>query len=134
MSHASPCCHAARTFCSLLFAPLKVHRLFVCPHSPGREASSVRPFLVVVPLSTLQNWEREFAAWAPHLNEVTFIGNQAARDTIKQHELYAPPGKGGSGGKGRKADLQVLRHQAGRVCRLGNQCDKPMRGIMQPLV
>ena len=38
-----------------------------------------RPALVVVPLSTMRNWEREFATWAPHLNVVSLSGNQAAR-------------------------------------------------------
>ena len=47
------------------------------------------PHLVVVPLSTVTNWEREFALWAPHLNVVTLVGNAAARDTIREHELYA---------------------------------------------
>lgn len=28
------------------------------------------PHLVVAPLSTLRNWEREFATWAPHMNVV----------------------------------------------------------------
>lgn len=28
------------------------------------------PHLVVAPLSTLSNWEREFATWAPHINVV----------------------------------------------------------------
>lgn len=28
------------------------------------------PQLVVAPLSTLRNWEREFSTWAPHLNVV----------------------------------------------------------------
>jgi len=45
---------------------------------------------VVVPLSTLPNWEREFATWAPHLNVVVLHGNQSARDLIKKHELFAP--------------------------------------------
>lgn len=49
-----------------------------------------RPHLVVVPLSTLRNWEREFATWAPHLNVVLLVGNQDARNTIIQHELYIP--------------------------------------------
>ena len=40
---------------------------------------AVRPFLVVVPLSTIRNWEREFEAWAPHLNVVTMMGNAEAR-------------------------------------------------------
>jgi SNF2 family DNA or RNA helicase len=38
-----------------------------------------RPHLVVVPLSTARNWEREFAAWAPYLNVVCLTGNAAAR-------------------------------------------------------
>lgn len=29
------------------------------------------PHLVVAPLSTLRNWEREFATWAPHMNVVS---------------------------------------------------------------
>ncbi|KAL6763610.1 hypothetical protein V8C86DRAFT_2431788 [Haematococcus lacustris] len=50
-----------------------------------------RPSLLVVPLSTLRNWEREFKTWAPHLNVVTLNGNAAARKTILEHELLAPP-------------------------------------------
>ncbi|KAG2429992.1 hypothetical protein HYH02_013820, partial [Chlamydomonas schloesseri] len=37
------------------------------------------PHLVVVPLSTMRNWEREFAAWAPQLNVVALAGNAEAR-------------------------------------------------------
>jgi hypothetical protein len=32
-----------------------------------------RPHLVVAPLSTLRNWEREFATWAPQMNVVRLI-------------------------------------------------------------
>lgn len=28
------------------------------------------PYLVIAPLSTLRNWEREFTIWAPHMNVV----------------------------------------------------------------
>ena len=31
---------------------------------------NLAPYLVVAPLSTLRNWEREFATWAPHMNVV----------------------------------------------------------------
>lgn len=31
---------------------------------------NILPHLVVAPLSTLRNWEREFATWAPQLNVV----------------------------------------------------------------
>lgn len=33
------------------------------------------PHLVVVPLSTLPNWQREFARFAPQLNVVALTGN-----------------------------------------------------------
>ncbi|KAK9818901.1 hypothetical protein WJX74_010226 [Apatococcus lobatus] len=54
------------------------------------------PHLVVVPLSTLANWAREFAAWAPDMNVVTLIGNPEARKVIKDHELYVNPQHGTS--------------------------------------
>jgi len=64
------------------------------------------PHLIVVPLSTVTNWEREFALWAPHLNVVTLVGNAAARDTIREHELYAR--QDGHGKQSRdRASLQV---------------------------
>jgi len=31
------------------------------------------PHLVVAPLSTLRNWEREFATWAPQMNVVCYL-------------------------------------------------------------
>lgn len=31
---------------------------------------SLCPHIVVAPLSTLRNWEREFALWAPQMNVV----------------------------------------------------------------
>lgn len=33
----------------------------------------VYPHLVVAPLSTLRNWEREFATWAPQMNVVSAL-------------------------------------------------------------
>ena len=53
------------------------------------------PVLVVAPLSTLGNWEREAAFWAPHLHTVSYFGNQEARSTIVKHELGAAA-KGGA--------------------------------------
>ena len=74
-----------------------------------REEHVQRPHLVVVPLSTFPNWEREFALWAPQLNVVPFLGNQASRDTIKQYEFYADRSQASVKGKshGRLADQQV---------------------------
>lgn len=31
---------------------------------------NISPHIVVAPLSTLRNWEREFATWAPQMNVV----------------------------------------------------------------
>jgi chromodomain-helicase-DNA-binding protein 1 len=46
------------------------------------------PFLVIVPLSTIGNWERELAKWAPELNSICYIGNAASRNTIREYEFY----------------------------------------------
>ncbi|KAF5726268.1 CHD3-type chromatin-remodeling factor PICKLE isoform X2 [Tripterygium wilfordii] len=48
------------------------------------------PHLVVAPLSTLRNWEREFATWAPQMNVVMYVGSTQARAVIREHEFYFP--------------------------------------------
>ncbi|KAL9230296.1 hypothetical protein vseg_005669 [Gypsophila vaccaria] len=50
----------------------------------------VYPHLVVAPLSTLRNWEREFSTWAPHLNVIMYVGSGQARSFIRQYEFYYP--------------------------------------------
>ena len=40
------------------------------------------PFLVVVPLSTLASWQREFEIWAPDLNVVVYVGDVSSRETV----------------------------------------------------
>ncbi len=54
-----------------------------------REGHTRGPFLVVVPLSTLSNWEREFATWAPDLYVVPYAGNADSRQVIRDNEFYA---------------------------------------------
>jgi SNF2 family DNA or RNA helicase len=46
------------------------------------------PFLVVIPLSTIQGWQREFQKWAPEINVVVYLGDSSSRSMIQQHELY----------------------------------------------
>lgn len=48
------------------------------------------PHLVVAPLSTLRNWEREFATWAPQMNVVMYVGSSQARAVIREYEFYFP--------------------------------------------
>ncbi|GKU87353.1 hypothetical protein SLEP1_g1762 [Rubroshorea leprosula] len=48
------------------------------------------PHLIVAPLSTLRNWEREFATWAPQMNVVMYVGSAQARAVIMEYEFYYP--------------------------------------------
>ncbi|KAE8056294.1 hypothetical protein FH972_013079 [Carpinus fangiana] len=51
---------------------------------------NLKPHLVVAPLSTLRNWEREFATWAPQMNVVMYVGSAQARAVIREYEFYFP--------------------------------------------
>ncbi|KAL4601687.1 chromodomain-helicase-DNA-binding protein 2-like [Arapaima gigas] len=44
------------------------------------------PFLLVVPLSTLTSWQREFITWAPDMNVVVYLGDVMSRKTIRDYE------------------------------------------------
>nr|XP_057932643.1 chromodomain-helicase-DNA-binding protein 2 isoform X1 [Doryrhamphus excisus] len=44
------------------------------------------PFLLVVPLSTLTSWQREFSTWAPDMNVVVYLGDVMSRKTIRDYE------------------------------------------------
>jgi hypothetical protein len=75
-------------FCVVVFALIACHCFCQCIHIPplcclftGKTIQSIAflaslreegisPYLVVAPLSTLRNWEREFATWAPQMNVV----------------------------------------------------------------
>uniref|UniRef100_A0A674HKH2 Chromodomain helicase DNA binding protein 8 n=1 Tax=Taeniopygia guttata TaxID=59729 RepID=A0A674HKH2_TAEGU len=51
------------------------------------------PYLVIAPLSTIANWEREFGTWT-HLNTIVYHGSLASRQMIQQYEMYCKDGKG----------------------------------------
>jgi hypothetical protein len=57
-------------------------------NAPPGTATATGPFIIVVPLSTVQNWERELAIWAPNLNVVTYMGNATARSEIRANEFH----------------------------------------------
>lgn len=42
------------------------------------------PFLVIVPLSTLPNWNNEFDKWAPSLKKISYKGSPAFRKDLAQ--------------------------------------------------
>ncbi|KAL1463282.1 hypothetical protein WDU94_015047 [Cyamophila willieti] len=44
------------------------------------------PFLVVVPLSTMTAWQKEFVLWAPEMNVVTYLGDVGSRNIIRDYE------------------------------------------------
>lgn len=51
------------------------------------------PFLLVVPLSTLAAWQKEFEQWAPELNVVVYIGDVCSRNMIRSFEWCHPGNK-----------------------------------------
>ncbi|KAK4101689.1 hypothetical protein N658DRAFT_51637 [Parathielavia hyrcaniae] len=46
------------------------------------------PFLVVAPLSVIPAWCDTFNHWAPDINYVVYLGPEAARANIREHELF----------------------------------------------
>uniref|UniRef100_A0A674AY00 Chromodomain helicase DNA binding protein 6 n=1 Tax=Salmo trutta TaxID=8032 RepID=A0A674AY00_SALTR len=45
------------------------------------------PFLIIAPLSTITNWEREFRTWT-EINVIVYHGSQISRQMIHQYEMY----------------------------------------------
>lgn len=43
------------------------------------------PFLIVVPLTTINNWMNEFAKWAPKIQCITYKGKKHERPLLAQH-------------------------------------------------
>jgi chromodomain-helicase-DNA-binding protein 1 len=59
------------------------------------------PFLVVVPLSTIGSWQKEFKQWAPDLNIICYQGDGPSRQVIQDYEFYLP-------GNDRKLKFNVI--------------------------
>jgi hypothetical protein len=56
----------------------------------------IRPHLIVVPPSTLANWEHEFAKFCPHMRVITYHGNQGEREMLRAElrQCLKRPGEG----------------------------------------
>ncbi|XP_023732470.1 protein CHROMATIN REMODELING 5 [Lactuca sativa] len=54
------------------------------------------PFLVVVPLSTLSNWAKEFRKWLPDMNVIVYVGTRASREVCQQYEFFSDMNTGGT--------------------------------------
>jgi len=53
------------------------------------EATKVRgPFLIVAPLSLIQQWQSEASVWTPDFNAIVYHGSAAARAYLVNHEFY----------------------------------------------
>merc|ERR1712226_60060 len=51
------------------------------------------PFLVIAPLSTIPNWQREFELWS-EMNVIVYHGSQTSRNMLAEYEMYYKDGKG----------------------------------------
>lgn len=45
------------------------------------------PFLIIVPLSTVGNWAREFETWTD-MNVITYHGSSTSREMLKEYEMF----------------------------------------------
>ena len=51
------------------------------------------PFLVIAPLSTIPNWQREFELWSD-MNVIVYHGSQTSRNMLAEYEMYYKDDKG----------------------------------------
>lgn len=56
---------------ALLHAMVHLHQLY-------------GPFLIVVPLSTMPAWQREFELWAPEINVIVYLGDVHSRSKVSE--------------------------------------------------
>ncbi|KAI8343392.1 P-loop containing nucleoside triphosphate hydrolase protein [Chlamydoabsidia padenii] len=68
------------------------------------------PFLIVVPLSTSENWMMELKQWDPDMNALCYVGNRASRQMIRDQEFYLPP-HGSSSTKRLKFNVLVTTYE-----------------------
>ena len=60
-----------------------INNLFERERIPG-------PFLIVVPLSTISHWRREFEGWT-HMNTIVYHGDTVSREILRAREIFHTP-------------------------------------------
>lgn len=55
-------------------------------HCLYHEHALYGPFLLVVPLSTMPAWQREFEQWAPEINTIVYLGDINSRNMVKEEK------------------------------------------------
>ena len=93
-------------------------------HCLYHEHALYGPFLLVVPLSTMPAWQREFEQWAPEINTVVYLGDISSRNMVGREREEGGKGgrKGGERGEGGKEEGRGEggeRREGGREGRKG---------------
>ncbi|PSC73016.1 CHROMATIN REMODELING 5 [Micractinium conductrix] len=52
----------------------------------SEEQQVAGPFLVIVPLSTVPNWIKEFRKWIPSVNTIVYVGDAQSREVMRAFE------------------------------------------------
>ena len=53
-----------------------------------KQTQNSGPFLIIAPLSLVDQWQSEIATWSPEMNTVLLHGSAEARELIIQNEFY----------------------------------------------
>eukprot|EP00850_Spirogloea_muscicola_P009873 SM000056S17991 [mRNA] locus=s56:546261:559125:- [translate_table: standard] len=75
------------------------------------EVKAWAPCLILVPLSTMPNWQAELKRWAPDLNVVEYYGPAQARSIIRQYEFHSLSPKVGKRPKAYKFDIMLTTYE-----------------------
>ena len=88
-------------------------------HCLYHEHALYGPFLLVVPLSTMPAWQREFEQWAPEINTVVYLGDISSRNMVGRGREGGRKGGGREGKEGGKGGREGEKEKEGRKGREG---------------
>jgi ATP-dependent DNA helicase len=76
------------------------------------------PFMIVAPLATISNWEREFKKWLPSLPVLRFHGNSTERDFMLRGPLH-PKGRKNPNFPVIVTSYEMAIREQSKLCKLG---------------